>query len=78
MLAIIPLGIPSARPIPMPRSPVRMIAVELRLVGAGGFASVLGANVLVGSSRAAEPDARRTVGVSGVGGEIPGLQRYRN
>ena len=75
MLAMIPLGIPpveSVRPIPMPRSPVRMMAVELRLVGAGGFASVLGANVLIGSSRKFDPDVIRTVGVSGAGAGILG------
>ena len=72
---MIPLGLPpvaSVRPIPIPLSPVSMMAVELKLVGAGGFARVLGANVLVGSSLKLDPDVTRTVGVSGDGAEMPG------
>ncbi len=51
--AMRPPGMPpvsSVRPIPMPFSQLIMMAVELRLVGAGGLAKVLGASVLNGRS----------------------------
>lgn len=71
ILAMIPLGIPpvaSVRPIPIPLSPASTMAIELRFVGAGGAATVFGANVVVGSSRTLVPADVRVVGVSGVGG----------
>lgn len=71
VLAMIPLGMPpvaSVRPIPIPLSPARIMAIELRFVGAGGTASVFGARLIVGNSRTFGPADVRTVGVSGVGG----------
>lgn len=70
---MIPEGIPpeaSVRPMPIPFSPFMITAVELRFVGAGGTARVLGANVLTGKSRmrGIEVTGLRSVGVGGVGG----------
>lgn len=70
---MIPEGIPpeaSVRPIPIPFSPLMITAVELRFVGAGGLAKVLGANVLTGKSRMRgnEVPGLRSVGISGIVG----------
>ena len=64
------LGIPpdaSVRPTPTPLSPLTITAAALRFVGAGGLAKVLGASVLIGSSRIGADDFLDT-SVSGGGG----------